>query len=136
MGFVIKALKYTPEYFREVLSYYVVGVMMIQQTASMVLLQKATDREMCWGNCNQDWFDASEVLMRPLLQRSRPHEKLMNTRASRSTAAAYKICCRRVEEATRPAIDQRWSENAAACYSHIGQWWSEIAAACYRSVGE
>ena len=62
---------------------------------------------------HQDWFDLNDQELQTLMsRRDQAHQRLLQTRSTRSTTAAYKDACRLVQKCTR-ALKSNWRERKA-----------------------
>ena len=62
---------------------------------------------------NQDWFDPNDQELHILMsRRDQAHQRVLQTRSSRSTTAAYKDACRLLKKHTR-ALKSDWWERKA-----------------------
>jgi hypothetical protein len=64
---------------------------------------------------HQDWFDPSDQKLRDLLEkRDKAHQKVIQTRSTRSTVAAYTDACRQLQKHTRALKTNWWDKKAEA----------------------
>ena len=62
---------------------------------------------------HQDWFDPNDQeLQTPMSRRDQTHQRVLQTRSTRSTTAAYKDTCRLLQKHTRALISD-WGERKA-----------------------
>ena len=62
---------------------------------------------------HQDWFDPNEQELQTLMsRRDQAHQRVLQTRSTRSTTAAYKHACRLLQKHTR-ALKSDWWESKA-----------------------
>ena len=59
---------------------------------------------------HQDWFD--QELQTLMGRRDQVHERVLQTRSTRSTTAAYKDACRLLQKRTRALKSERWERKA------------------------
>ena len=62
---------------------------------------------------NQDWFDLNDQELQILMsRREQAHQRVLQTRSTRSTTAAYKDACRLLQKHTRALKSDWWERNA------------------------
>ena len=62
---------------------------------------------------HQDWFDPNDQELQTLMKRrDQAHQRVLQTRSTRSTTAAYKDACRLLQKHTR-ALKSDWWERKA-----------------------
>ena len=62
---------------------------------------------------HQDWFDPSDQKLRNLLEKKdKAHQKVTQSRSTRSTVAAYKDACRQLQRYTRTLKTNWWDKKA------------------------
>ncbi|KAK3514603.1 hypothetical protein QTP70_021515 [Hemibagrus guttatus] len=62
---------------------------------------------------HQDWFDPDDQKLLQLLNnRDQAHQKVLQSRSTRSTVAAYKVACRQLQQHTRSLKTAWWDRKA------------------------
>ncbi|KAK3509681.1 hypothetical protein QTP70_008422 [Hemibagrus guttatus] len=62
---------------------------------------------------HQDWFDPDDQkLLKLLNNRDQAHQKVLQSRSTRSTVAAYKVACRQLQQHTRVLKTAWWDRKA------------------------